>query len=46
MICTGIKVYDPLTNTYSTGYWVKDSYGIGILYGKVKTISNLEEDKE
>lgn len=27
MIYTGKKVYDPLTNTYSTGYWVKDSQG-------------------
>ena len=27
MIYTGQKVYDPLTNTYSTGYWVKDSKG-------------------
>ena len=26
MIYTG-KVYDPLTDTYSTGYWVKDSQG-------------------
>lgn len=34
MICTGIKVYDPLTGTYSTGYW-KIIMGIGILYGKV-----------
>lgn len=21
------KVYDPLTNTWSTGYWVKDDKG-------------------
>lgn len=27
MIHIGKKVYDPLTNTYSTGHWVKDSYG-------------------
>lgn len=27
MIYTGKKVYDPLTNTYSTGYWIKDSQG-------------------
>ena len=27
MIYTGKKVYDPLTNTYSTGYWVKDDKG-------------------
>lgn len=24
---TGKKVYDPITNTYSTGYWVKDTQG-------------------
>lgn len=23
----GKKVYDPLTNTWSTGYWVKDDEG-------------------
>lgn len=23
----GNKVYDPLTNTWSTGYWVKDDKG-------------------
>ena len=23
----GRKVYDPLTNTWSTGYWVRDNYG-------------------
>ena len=23
----GNKVYDPLTNTWSTGYWVKDDEG-------------------
>ena len=23
----GRKVYDPLTNTWSTGYWVRDDYG-------------------
>lgn len=27
MIYTGKKVYDPLTDTYSTGYWIKDSQG-------------------
>ncbi len=27
MIYTGVKVYDPLTDTYSTGYWVKDRWG-------------------
>lgn len=27
MIYTGKKVYDPLTNTYSTGYWVKTNQG-------------------
>lgn len=27
MIYTGKKVYDPLTHTYSTGYWVKDNRG-------------------
>lgn len=27
MIYTGRKVYDPLTNTYSTGYWIKDNKG-------------------
>jgi len=27
MIYTGKKVYDSLTNTYSTGYWIKDSKG-------------------
>lgn len=24
----GRKVYDPLTNTWSTGYWVKDDKNI------------------
>ena len=28
MIWTGKKVYDPISNTWSTGYWVKDAYGI------------------
>ena len=23
----GRKVYDPLTNTWSTGYWVRDDHG-------------------
>lgn len=23
----GNKVYDPLTNTWSTGYWIKDNKG-------------------
>lgn len=23
----GKKVYDPLTNTWSTGYWIKDDKG-------------------
>lgn len=27
MFYTGKKVYDPLTNTYSTGYWIKDDKG-------------------
>ena len=27
MIYTGVKVYDPLTDTYSTGYWIKDDKG-------------------
>ena len=27
MIYTGERVYDPLTDTHSTGYWVKDSLG-------------------
>lgn len=27
MIWTGKKVYDPISNTWSTGYWVKDTYG-------------------
>jgi len=27
MIYTGVKVYDPLTDTYSTGYWVRDRWG-------------------
>jgi hypothetical protein len=27
MIYTKQKVYDPLTHTYSTGYWIKDSKG-------------------
>lgn len=27
MIYTGKRVYDPLTDTYSTGYWIKDSKG-------------------
>lgn len=27
MIYTGKQVYDPLTDTYSTGYWVKDNLG-------------------
>lgn len=27
MIYTGKKVYDPLTDTYSTGYWVEDEQG-------------------
>lgn len=27
MIYTGRKVYDPLTSTYSTGYWIKDNKG-------------------
>lgn len=27
MIYTGKKVYDPLTATWSTGYWVVDSSG-------------------
>ena len=27
MIYTGKRVYDPLTDTYSTGYWIKDNHG-------------------
>lgn len=27
MIYTGKKVYDPLTSTCSTGYWIKDNQG-------------------
>ena len=27
MIYTGKKIYDPLTDTYSTGYWIKDNQG-------------------
>lgn len=27
MIYTGKKVYDPLTDTYNTGYWFKDNQG-------------------
>ena len=27
MIYTGKRVYDPLTDTYSTGYWIKDNQG-------------------
>jgi len=27
MIYTGKRVYDPLTDTNSTGYWIKDSQG-------------------
>lgn len=27
MIWTGKKVYDPISNTWSTGYWIKDSMG-------------------
>lgn len=27
MVYTGVKVYDPLTDTYSTGYWIKDDKG-------------------
>ena len=27
MIWTGKKVYDPLTNIWSSGYWIKDSKG-------------------
>ena len=27
MIYTGKKVYDPLTDTYSTGRWIMDSQG-------------------
>jgi hypothetical protein len=27
MVYTGIRAYDPLTDTYSTGYGIKDSQG-------------------
>ena len=27
MIWTGKKVYDPLTNIWSSGYWIKDNIG-------------------
>ena len=27
MIWTGKKVYDCITNTYSSGYWIKDEKG-------------------
>lgn len=27
MIWTGKKVYDPLTNVWSSGYWIKDNIG-------------------
>lgn len=27
MIWTGKKVYDSLTNVWSTGYWIKDNMG-------------------
>ena len=27
MVYTGVKVYDPLTNSYSTGLWVRDDRG-------------------
>ena len=27
MIYTGKKLYDPLSKTYSTGYWIKDTQG-------------------
>ena len=27
MFYTGKRVYDPLTDTWSTGYWVKDNQG-------------------
>lgn len=27
MVYTGVKLYDILTNTYSTGYWIQDSQG-------------------
>lgn len=28
MIFTGKKVYDPLTNNWSSGYWIQSSRGI------------------
>lgn len=34
MIYTGKKVYDPLTDTYSTGYWIKDERGYCTLFGE------------
>lgn len=27
MIYTGKIIYDPLTKTYSSGYWVRDNQG-------------------
>ena len=27
MIYTGVRAYDPLTNTYSSGYWIVDGQG-------------------
>lgn len=27
MIWTGKKVYDPITNSWSSGYWIKDEKG-------------------
>lgn len=27
MIWTGIRAYDPLSKTYSSGYWIVDGWG-------------------
>lgn len=45
MIYTGKKVYDPLTNTYSTGYWVKDSKGSWYpVWNKVEKNTKVESE--
>ena len=48
MIYTGKKVYDPLTETYSTGYWVKDNQGNWYpVWNEAKeNIKAKSEDKE
>ena len=45
MIYTGKKVYDPLTKTYSTGYWIKDSQGNWYpIWGEAKENTKAESE--